>query len=70
MEDGDLQGAVAATILGQNNDGSFNVQHYWITSSGDTIKFNVAHLKPLRDGNSIEIPVDSLPRERVRDTVQ
>jgi hypothetical protein len=41
---GDLQGAVAATILGQNNDGSFNVQHYWVTSTGDTIKFNVAHL--------------------------
>jgi hypothetical protein len=43
---GDLQGAVAATILGQNNDGSFNVQHYWVTTTGDTIKFNVAHLKP------------------------
>jgi hypothetical protein len=43
---GDLQGAVAATILGQNNDGSFDIQHYWVSTTGDTIKFNVAHLKP------------------------
>jgi hypothetical protein len=25
---GDLAGSVAATILGQNGDGSYNVQHY------------------------------------------
>jgi hypothetical protein len=52
---GDLQGAVAATILGQNTDGSFNVQHYWITSSGDTIKFNVAHLKPTAAGDVVAV---------------
>ena len=34
---GDLAGSVAATILGQNGDGSFNVQHYWVTAGGDTI---------------------------------
>jgi len=43
---GDLQGSVAARILGQNPDGSFNVQHYWVTSSGDTILFRQAVLKP------------------------
>src|SRR5947209_15742182 len=26
---GDLAGSVAATILGQNANGTFNVQHYW-----------------------------------------
>lgn len=38
---GDLRGAVAATILNivQNPDGtvSFNVQHHFVTESGDTI---------------------------------
>ena len=42
---GDLQGAVAATIIGQDSTG-YLVQHYWVTVTGDTIKFNVAHLKP------------------------
>jgi hypothetical protein len=42
---GDLQGAVAATILGQDSTG-YLVQHYWVTAQGDTIKFDVAHLKP------------------------
>jgi hypothetical protein len=28
---------VAATILGRNSNGSFNVQHYWVTAAGDTI---------------------------------
>jgi hypothetical protein len=42
---GDLQGAVAATIIGQDSTG-YLVQHYWVTATGDTIKFNVAHLKP------------------------
>jgi hypothetical protein len=42
---GDLQGAVAATIMGQDSTG-YLVQHYWVTSQGDTIKFDVAHLKP------------------------
>lgn len=43
---GDLAGSVAATILGQNKDGSFNVQHYWVTAAGDTIKLKVAVLSP------------------------
>jgi hypothetical protein len=43
---GDLQGSVAATILGQNADGTFNVQHYWVTTGGETITLNVAVLSP------------------------
>jgi hypothetical protein len=43
---GDLAGSVAATILGQNGDGTFNVQHYWVTASAETIKLNVAILHP------------------------
>jgi len=43
---GDLNGSVAATILGQNSNGSFNVQHYWVTASGDTITLKVAVLTP------------------------
>jgi hypothetical protein len=43
---GDLSGSVAATILGQNPNGTFNVQHYWVTSGGDTIKLKVAILTP------------------------
>lgn len=47
---GDLQGSVAAKILGQNSDGTFNVQHYWVTSSGDTILMKVAILRPTYPG--------------------
>ena len=43
---GDLAGSVAATILGQNPDGTFNVQHYWVTAAGDTLKLKVAVLTP------------------------
>lgn len=43
---GDLAGSVAATILGQNSNGTYNVQHYWVTSAGDTITFKVAVLTP------------------------
>jgi len=43
---GDLAGSVAATILGQNPDGSYNVQHYWVTAAGETITTKVAVLKP------------------------
>jgi hypothetical protein len=43
---GDLAGSVAATILGQNSNGSFNVQHYWVTAGGETIKLKVAVLSP------------------------
>ncbi|MGO9275531.1 MAG: hypothetical protein ACLQOO_35710 [Terriglobia bacterium] len=43
---GDLAGSVAATILGKNPDGSYNVQHYWVTAAGDTITLKVAVLYP------------------------
>ena len=43
---GDLAGSVAATILGQNANGTYNVQHYWVTAAGDTIKLKVAVLTP------------------------
>ena len=43
---GDLAGSVAATILGQNANGTYNVQHYWVTAAGDTITLNVAVLTP------------------------
>jgi hypothetical protein len=43
---GDLQGSVAATILGQNSNGSYNVQHYWVTAAGDTITLEQAVLFP------------------------
>lgn len=43
---GDLSGSVAATILGQNSNGTYNVQHYWVTSAGDTILMKQAVLTP------------------------
>jgi hypothetical protein len=43
---GDLAGSVAATILGQNSDGTFNVQHYWVTTAGETILLKQAVLTP------------------------
>jgi hypothetical protein len=43
---GDLAGSVAATILGQNSNGTYNVQHYWVTSAGDTITLQQAVLIP------------------------
>lgn len=43
---GDLAGSVAATILGLNSNGTYNVQHYWVTTAGETIKLNVAVLNP------------------------
>ncbi len=43
---GDLAGSVAATILGQNGNGSYNVQHYYVTAAGDTITLNLAVLYP------------------------
>jgi hypothetical protein len=43
---GDLAGSVAATILGQNSNGSYNVQHYWVTAAGDTITLKKAVLTP------------------------
>jgi hypothetical protein len=57
---GDLSGSVAATILGQNSDGSYNVQHYWVTAAGDTIKFQQAVLHPTypvpSDQNIVAVP--------------
>jgi hypothetical protein len=56
---GGLQGSVAAQILGQNRDGSYNVQHYWVTTSGDTILFKVAVLQPTyptSDKNVVALP--------------
>ena len=43
---GDLSGSVAATILGQNANGTYNVQHYWVTSGGETIALRKAVLLP------------------------
>ena len=44
---GDLQGSVAATIKGQDGKGNFLVQHYWVTSSGETIVLKEAVLTPV-----------------------
>src|SRR5260370_25504140 len=44
---GALQGSVAATIKGQDAQGNFLVQHYWVTSAGDTILLKQAVLKPV-----------------------
>lgn len=43
---GDLAGSLAATILGQNSNGTYNVQHYWVTSAGETITLKKAVLTP------------------------
>ena len=43
---GDLAGSVAAKILSQNADGTYTLQHYWVTSTGDTILLKQAILKP------------------------
>lgn len=47
---GDLQGSVGATIVGQDQNGRFIVQHYWVTDSGETIKFDKAYLTPVAAG--------------------
>ena len=52
---GDLAGSVAATILGQNANGTFNLQHYWVTAAGDTIKLKVAVLTPTYPTNDMAI---------------
>ena len=52
---GDLAGSVAATILGQNGDGSFNVQHYWVTAGGETITLKRAVLSPTFPTSDMEI---------------
>ena len=43
---GDLAGSLAATILGQNSNGTYNVQHYWVTAAGETITLKKAVLTP------------------------
>lgn len=43
---GDLQGSVAANVVSVNPNGTFTLQHYWVTSSGDTILFKPAVLTP------------------------
>jgi hypothetical protein len=56
---GDLAGSVAATILGKNSNGSYNVQHYWVTAAGDTITLKVAVLMPTfptSDANIVAVP--------------
>ena len=54
---GDLQGSIAATIKGQDNKGNFLVQHYWVTSSGETIVLGEAVLTPVatNDPNVIAV---------------
>jgi len=44
---GDLQGSVAATIMGQDANGNYLVQHYWVNAAGETILFKQAVLKPV-----------------------
>jgi hypothetical protein len=44
---GDLQGSVAATIKGQDAQGDYLVQHYWVNTAGETILLKQAVLKPV-----------------------
>jgi hypothetical protein len=55
---GDLQGSVAATIKGQDSKGNFLVQHYWVTSAGETIILKEAVLTPVftNDPNVVAVP--------------
>ena len=43
---GDLEGPVAATILGADPRGGYAVQHYWVHVSGGEIWFKQGWLKP------------------------
>ena len=43
---GDLGGSVAAKIISANVDGTYTLQHYWVTAAGETILFKPAILKP------------------------
>lgn len=54
---GDLAGSVAATILGQDAQGNFLVQHYWVLSTGETIKLKVAVLRPAVTDQAGVVPV-------------
>ena len=49
---GDLAGSVAASVVGTDSNGNFLIQHYWVTSTGETIKFQQATLYPVYLDNS------------------
>jgi hypothetical protein len=56
---GDLQGSVAAKIVSVNPNGTYTLQHYWVTTSGDTILFKPAILNPTyptKDQNIVAVP--------------
>ena len=56
---GDLGGSVAANIVSVNPDGTYTVQHYWVTTAGATILMNPAILKPTyptTDHNIVAVP--------------
>ena len=56
---GDLQGSVAAKIVSVNSNGTYTVQHYWVTTSGATILFKPAVLRPTYptiDTNIVAVP--------------
>ena len=56
---GDLAGSLAAPILGKNSNGTFNVQHYWVTSAGETITLQKAVLTPtypMNDPGIVAVP--------------
>jgi hypothetical protein len=54
---GDLKGAVAAKIVSVNSDGTFTLQHYWVTSTGDTVLFKPAVLTPAGTGDANVVAV-------------
>jgi len=51
---GDLQGSVAADIVGSTST-TYTLQHYWVTASGDSIYFAPAVLTPTYPTSSKEI---------------
>jgi hypothetical protein len=56
---GDLQGSVAANIVSVNSDGTYTLQHYWVTTSGATILMKPAVLTPTyptSDHNIVAVP--------------
>jgi hypothetical protein len=56
---GDLQGSVAANIVSVNSDGTYTLQHYWVTTSGATIRMQPAVLTPTyptSDHNIVAVP--------------
>jgi hypothetical protein len=56
---GDLQGSVAAKIVSINHNGTYTIQHYWVTSSGATILMKPAILKPTyptKDHHIVAVP--------------